>query len=525
MVAIDAAAAGTFWRTNDAMTAAKIEFEVKLVGASADIAALACSPTLRALCDGEPAWERLVTTYFDTPARTLAKRGVTLRLRTDAAGLTQAIKVSRRGEGAVARLEDERRLGAASEFPAAPEDPRLLDLVGPLTGLVATSRTISDRWAAPLRKGRTRIEAALDLGRMEALDDGALARSAPLAEFELELIDGDAEKLFAIARRLIIESGGRLRPCALSKAEQARRLWAPLSTGSQTRIPLEPTAPAADVFALALRQSAARMIELIPSITEQRLPEGLHQMRVALRRFRTIERMFRRAVRDENIRNLARQARVFAAALAEAREWDVFIGKTLAPARKEAGQTEGFSILEARAAHLRAQSWAVAARTVSSPEFSVFTLDLLQAAHLRSWRKKARGALSRPAARFAAKALDRLWLAAHARAAARAPACRHRLRIALKKLRYGAQTFQALYPREARKPAMAALARLQDRLGALNDAVVAHSLADRAVAGKKASRAAGLIAGIGAAEAAVLSGQIDAEWAALAAETPFWRLP
>ena len=57
---------------------------------------------------------------------------------------------------------------------------------------------------------------------------------------------------------------------------------------------------------------------------------------------------------------------------------------------------------------------------------------------------------------------------------------RHQLRIALKKLRYTAEFFRSLYPKEHAKPYLSALAQMQNCLGHMNDdAVVAEHLLER----------------------------------------------
>src|SRR5436305_349687 len=62
------------------------------------------------------------------------------------------------------------------------------------------------------------------------------------------------------------------------------------------------------------------------------------------------------------------------------------------------------------------------------------------------------------------------------------PPARHALRIALKKLRYAAEFFAPLYAGQGRtkrrKAFGAALAELQERLGALNDIAVAGEMAE-----------------------------------------------
>ena len=74
--------------------------------------------------------------------------------------------------------------------------------------------------------------------------------------------------------------------------------------------------------------------------------------------------------------------------------------------------------------------------------------------------------------------------------------------IALKKLRYATEFFEALYPKSTPKPYLAALKDLQDGLGHLNDVAVAQRLidslvgrGDRSANGDGLQRAAGLVLG------------------------------
>ncbi len=53
---------------------------------------------------------------------------------------------------------------------------------------------------------------------------------------------------------------------------------------------------------------------------------------------------------------------------------------------------------------------------------------------------------------------------------------RHRLRVEVKRMRYALDLFEALYARDVVEPFGDALALLQDKLGKLNDAVVAATL-------------------------------------------------
>ncbi|MBX9943088.1 MAG: CHAD domain-containing protein, partial [Reyranella sp.] len=98
---------------------------------------------------------------------------------------------------------------------------------------------------------------------------------------------------------------------------------------------------------------------------------------------------------------------------------------------------------------------------------------------------------------FARTALD----ARHAKALRRArkldrfePERLHRLRIALKKLRYAATYFAPAFASGAAKPYIEATVRLQGALGALNDrAVAAQVLADLATAARPTEDVAPLL--------------------------------
>ena len=105
---------------------------------------------------------------------------------------------------------------------------------------------------------------------------------------------------------------------------------------------------------------------------------------------------------------------------------------------------------------------------------------------------------------------------------------RHRLRIALKKLRYATEFFQALYPKKHTKPYLAALKELQDRLGHLNDVAVAEqligSLIEQAGADRADLRAAGgLVLGWHARGVADIEPATGSAWEEFAERKPFWR--
>lgn len=507
------------------------ELEIKFTGGGAELTALPDSDFMAALTRGEGAWERLETRYYDTPEGDLAARGISLRRRAAGAREIQTVK-RKNAEGVVARDEWERVMEPGESFPAltgaCDVDVLLTTMAGRLRPTVEMD---VDRWACSFPFRASVLEIAVDMGVSKVA--GQTGEGAPcfLGEAELELVSGEPGDLFAAARLVLVNTGLRLH--AKSKLETAKAAAIP---GGASAIPPRPSfrygaeETAGAVLRQALAAIAERMIGIQPAILDARAVEGVHQMRVELRRFRAIERVFRRALgEDRTLSRLAGRAKMTARALGGARDWDVFIGETLPFAARQDYAPEGFAALKARAHSLRAEAWGRAAAVIAAPDFSHFLLELLEAAHSAPWlRGGDEKAFQAPAAAFAEKALDRSARKARKTARNMDPeslAARHPLRIALKKQRYAVQLFRSLYPKDRRKPYMATMAALQEAFGVVNDAVVAQGLAEEAAAGggAQAMRAAGFIGGYHAARAEAAVREIDAAWGRFEAMTPFWR--
>lgn len=505
----------------------RIEFELKLTGASADIAALPASDFFAAVAPDGGTWERLSSRYYDTNDGALAARGLSLRLREEGADLVQAVKT--KGDDAASRFERETPLGRPAEFPKATGDEEIDRLISDHGDrLLPLAKTTVDRWMSVIGFKGAEIELAVDLGSAEALDGQGRSFSRPLAEVELELLSGEPATVFDFARLLVANAPVRLSTDTKLETALAQLPGAD-PVGKAARLDLDPEMTAGEVLARQLSAIAASAAGLQGAVIELRRPEGLHQMRVALRRLRAIERIHRRYLRSDEIADLARRAKAFAGALGPARDWDVFLEETVPAALEADYAPESLRALKAQAEWRRAEGWAQAVTVISSPDFTRFLIDLLAAGSLQRWREGARAKLEIPVRAFAPMVLDRLLkkalrVADNVKGSADL-AARHPLRIALKKLRYPLQLFRSLYPKDRRKPYMSALSELQDAFGAVNDAVVAQHLADQAAegAGEGAMRAAGFISGYKAAEAREAAKKIDAAFAAFEKMTPFWR--
>lgn len=202
-------------------------------------------------------------------------------------------------------------------------------------------------------------------------------------------------------------------------------------------------------------------------------PESVHQMRVGLRRLRSALDLFNDVMRPGS--RLSRELEWLGNELGPARDWDV-LGTHL-PQNDELRP-----LRKAVRSHAR-QMRSAAGSAVSSRRFE----SLLHALHhfidTAAWRKSANDAqvkgLARAAPKFADNALKRARKRVEQRGGklksgtARA---RHRLRIAMKKLRYATEFFECLERGKRTRQALKGISALQDELGWINDAAVADGL-------------------------------------------------
>ncbi|MFL5168070.1 MAG: CHAD domain-containing protein, partial [Microvirga sp.] len=327
--------------------------------------------------------------------------------------------------------------------------------------------------------GESRIEAALDVGVIEAGK-----RSASIRELELELKHGRLADLFGLAKT--IAETAPLRLGLRTKAEQgfAAARGRPAHPVKAAPSPIVEGMSVADAFQAIARSCLAHLLANEALFREARDPEAVHQMRVALRRLRAALSLFRDVVADDETAAIKAGLRELAAVLGDARDLDVFIRKTIAPARARDPDDAALAALE----------------TVASGRLGRIVLDTLAWIEAGPWlRKDGSAEREAPVERFAADELRRRAKRIRKRGrhlAELAPDERHRVRIAVKKLRYAAEFFAPLYDGKGRAKRTRrfrdALGELQDRLGDLNDIAVAATMAE--TAGDGAAPAARLLA-------------------------------
>ena len=459
------------------------EIELKLVCEPAELERVRRAPALMRLKSGRGSGKHLHSIYFDTDDLALGGHGLALRLRQSGGACLQTLKTDTGfsgGEtGALARDTGEYE----ARLPRGADGPDLNKLPAGLKSRIqklANGRPIAPRLVSDIR--RTIHKGALRAGK---------TRELPVSEIELELKEGSPESLYRLA--LDLNDIAALRVGFESKSERGFALLhpkAPAAVKAET-LTLAPEAELEDVYATVLRHCFVHLTSNEAATIEARLPEALHQMRVALRRARSALAVFRPAIGGGMADRLAEEAKWLANELGAARDLDVFVDEILASVTP---RDESLSRLLDRAEAAREDAWARARDALTSRRYTRFLLEYGLFLAGRGWRVKRKA--PRLARDFAVEALDRR-LASVVKLGREIETLnlesRHELRKRLKKFRYALHFFSSLFGNDAAKPYVKHLSQLQDVFGGLNDVATAHLILDGPLAAPDSAEASARI--------------------------------
>jgi triphosphatase len=477
------------WRpmgdSSGAMTArpgAPAEIELKLLAPEGALAKLREMPFIVQQARNRGTVRRLETLYYDTPERLLFQQGASLRVRRSGEQFVQTLELAPAVGQPLPQRQWETPVDAITpdlaKFPVA----EIGDPVATLNGgaLAPVFVTKVRRHAQLLELPSASIQIAFDEGVIEAGE-----RQEMLSEIELKLKAGQAGVLFDLGMQLL--EAVPLRVGTRSKAARGHALAHGIVEPAAKAEPVAVTAELAvdDVIALLVQACWRHLLENLVPAEEGVDPEGVHQVRVALRRLRTICRLFARHVPSPFFHAINSEAKWLMQQIGPTRDWDVFAETTGAPHVASALALDLGSLQEAIARRCETNHAALRA-VFADPRCSRFLLALGQGVEYRSWRNEvdsdALAALAQPIQLLADKILTR----SHRKALKRGERFRrldndaqHNLRIDLKQLRYASEFFLPLYAGHASvKRYVARLSKLQSSLGRARDIVTGRSLLD-----------------------------------------------
>jgi inorganic triphosphatase YgiF len=428
-----------------------------------------------------PSRASVITTYYDTADRQLRRRGLSLRVREVEGRFVQTLKANGTAEaGVLSRGEWEDEIaGAAPDLRAPNSGCRLAAEIAqdlrPLFATAVTRTTIALEPSPSLS-----IEAAIDEGEIRGI---SAARSEPISEIELELKRGEPSALFDAALELLA-----LAPLHIEMRSKAERGYAAIASEAAPARPVHaaPIAldPAMSVESVLKAIGRACLFHLLQNEAAALAgdPEGVHQMRVASRRIQAAISALKKMLPRAERRRVQGELDRLDEALGPARNLDVFASDLLAPARAGPSAEPALDPLAAAVAAARQSACGRVRELILSPRYTEAMLSLLRSFEGRGWRAEATAGfdpLSEPIGDLAPRLLDRARSSVKKRgkgfrrASARE---RHKLRIAVKELRYTAELLASLFDPQAAGNFAKPLKALQDDLGYANDVQVGREV-------------------------------------------------
>ncbi len=502
------------------------ETEFKFIGEEEALERLLRHPVLQSMVR-EPLRERaLHAVYFDTESSALRKAGIVFRVRTDGKSFVQTIKSA--GANVATRVEVKAEVDAQAPDLRAIPDKGLKKRIAKVIGRAKLKRV----FAVEMRrrslllspKRGTEIEAAFDVGAI-ACGETRL----PVCEFELELLKGDVRALIACARELTAEA-----PLTLALRSKSERGYALATNRVDSPATAEPLvlpakATADEAFGRIVGHCLRHFLGNWTAVTVRHDPEGVHQMRVALRRLRSAFVLFGGPFRAA-MEDLEGEIRWIAHILGGARDLDVFEEEVFRPAAEAHGEDERLNELSGLVRARRAVAWQALLTALDSARFRRLVFELAASTLSRPWFDPVAGtAATARAAQFARRRLTKRYKRVQelgAKVTELDAKQRHELRLMLKKLRYAVEFFASLFSESETTRFLKRVAALQDVLGQMNDAAFSRALVGDIMKGDDATAgvryASGVVEGWHLGHLRDRAAQLKRRWRRLEASPPPW---
>ncbi|OSQ49652.1 CYTH and CHAD domain-containing protein [Thalassospira alkalitolerans] len=515
------------------MAEKQIEIELKLRIDPKHVSRLKLAPVLREVKEGR----RLLTThlvsiYHDTPKLSLARKGLALRVRKKGTkGWEQTVKASNGLREALPERHEwnvELADGVLDIEKFTDEDVvALLDKHVKKKKIDRIFESDLKRSAVDLTYRDAVMELAIDQGVVRTAE-----KEAPLSEVELELKEGHPAALFDLALEL-----QRTVPLFLSmrsKASRGRALYLDEKPGFYKSAPVGLNAgmSAETAFRAVLAQGLRMILGNEVCVREDLHIEGCHQMRVGMRRLRVTFNLFKKNLPQGESVLIRRLLKHCTKALDGLRDWDVFLGETLPMIEERFPGHPGIADLHKAALKQREQALGIARHMLESFEYQQLLLLLGAWSSYSRWASGADAvqmkAMSAPISKMAEPLLNRAYKRLTRRGSEvgklTVPQL-HALRLDVKQMRYGTDSFGEIYASKPVKKFRKELTGLQEILGWLNDVAVAEArlLALKPQLSKDGMVAVGLIAGWFGAQADYRLLGLDQAWQKFEKQKLFWK--
>ncbi|HTJ88602.1 MAG TPA: CHAD domain-containing protein [Acidocella sp.] len=422
-----------------------------------------------------PKTQPLQSRYYDTDAYELSEAGYSLRVTRSGNMCLQTLESARTSSLAAGRDE--------WEWPLMDGQPNLSLLTTVLKPKLLPRSELREIFATDLRRVERTLELAPNSTIKISFDEGTIngAAAEPVRELALEILDGPAGALYHLA--LDLHAKTPLTMATESPALRGLRLISgrlpPSCKAAPIRLPA--AASGAEAFHRLIVQCLNHLLVNQPAALAGGV-EGVHQMRVAIRRLRALLRLYKPALDRLQLSHFDQELQRIGRIFGQARDWDVFCTELLPQANQPTDPVNLYDGLKAVAAQRRDEAHEAFIAGCRGRKFTATVLELAAWAE-EGWNEPDRlgcAKLKQKLKNRAPRWLDRLARKVEARGQGISGANNaqlHKLRKSIKKLRYGIEFTESLWPRKKSRPYQKRCKALQDTLGLINDSSTSVALA------------------------------------------------
>ncbi|MGI9387461.1 MAG: CHAD domain-containing protein [Methyloligellaceae bacterium] len=463
------------------------ELELKLILNKDAFEHFRSQPIPQQMTSDPPKTRKLKSVYYDTLEHKLFGANMSLRVRRNGERWLQTVKCDigvRHGVSEPKEVEQYVK-GPVPDLDSLRNARLKKRLAKIISGeaLQPVFETSIRRTTRNIRIPKTgKIELALDQGEIRAG-----GKTIDIQEVELELKSGRPHTLLSAAEALFSEY-----QIAVSERSKAQRGYLLLNGGhgpaeserqpSKGRRPeLHKIMSGSEALCEIGRAAVDQILDNWQAVLASSDPEGPHQLRIGLRRFRTVLRILKPMEPSSDLDQLRRDARNLGRIVGRLRDADVLICDILEPACEQVSGRSGQNALrEVLVTHREGERVAVC-ESLRSEKWSRLKLNciLFEQAIAQAFGPPRHEGDSSELVPIARRALKKIWRRVnkwgsdldHLSAVER-----HEMRKDLKSLRYATEFFFSLFASQEARAFLKKLKRLQDVFGYLNDVALAERL-------------------------------------------------
>jgi triphosphatase len=454
------------------------EIELRLTIDQQYASRLSKHPVITNKSASKPSSHKLTSIYFDSPDLKLMDTGVTLRVSHTSSGWIQTIELS--GSSCIG-------LHQCLEWhsPIASDHPDFTKIVEPILvrifpnnklrrSIIAIFKTEIHRtsWQLAFNNG-DQVEVTFDLGRLIVND-----KEEVISEIKLKLKSGNVGRLFDLA--LELQDAIPLNVENLSNAQRGYAYYRDSPPQViKAQLPTLTRKMNANIAFKEIVWECINQLQLNQNVVLHTSDiEGVHQMRIALRRLRSAFSLFKLILGHKKCAFILSELKWLSDILGKARDIDVLLTQTIPGIPTQFKHHQGLLALQQLALKRQIKIYVFIREALLSQRYNCLLLTICSWLENEKWKETKKHYKLLTVATRTLNKFHKQLLRHNENLTDMPPEYRHATRIASKRLRYAAEFFTSLYPVKDCTKFIKILAQVQECLGKINDTTVAERLLD-----------------------------------------------